>query len=457
MLTLASGILQIVLVLIPSFTIFAEQGESPDSGGAVESGENEAQAEVRSSLAQKVFERVKPSVFQIKTALNPKAPKSSYGSGFVVDKDEGLVITNYHVVASSIQEEKDYKLYLIDGEETYKATVVGLNVVNDVALLKVHHKFNHELHLAARPPIQGAKIFSVGIPLDLNMAITEGNFNGIIREGPYGRIHMASPLNSGMSGGPTVDRDGRVVGINVSVFMFSQSVSFSVPNEYIGELLAAYRAGKSAEPDEIHSVIEQQLLKVQKNLIDDIAENQGAKVEIGEWSVPKSSKLLRCWSGNDDQEENLYLRTAERCYLNEASYIHDGVLAGSYEVGYRVYSTSKLSYWQLLNVAGQEVTSSLLENIVLGEQTKEDLLTHFDCGETKIVNGHKVPFIVRYCLRGYTHYPQIFNAEFKAFSLVRNNKILIVTGVMAGFAMENVKTFISNLLQEIHLVEPRGH
>ena len=116
------------------------------------------------SESTEVYEKVKPAVFQIKTAKDENASKASYGSGFVVDKN-GLVITNYHVVATVLQDEdKRYGIYLVDGEKSFPAKVVSFSVIYDIALLKVERKFEKELKISSETPERGENIYSIGKP-----------------------------------------------------------------------------------------------------------------------------------------------------------------------------------------------------------------------------------------------------------------------------------------------------
>ena len=101
---------------------------------------------------------------------------------------------------------------MVDGKKTIKADVVAFDIVNDLALLKVPVKFSQVLKVRPGAVKDGDKIFSIGLPKDLGMSIVEGNYNGILKEGIYENILMSSPINSGMSGGPTLNKNSDVVG-----------------------------------------------------------------------------------------------------------------------------------------------------------------------------------------------------------------------------------------------------
>ena len=63
---------------------------------------------------------------------------------------------------------------------------------------------------------QGERIYSMGNPLDVGFAVLEGTYNGLVERSFYPSIFFGGALNSGMSGGPALDEQGRVVGVNVA-------------------------------------------------------------------------------------------------------------------------------------------------------------------------------------------------------------------------------------------------
>ena len=80
---------------------------------------------------------------------------------------------------------------------------------------------------------------ALGNPHGLGLSLIEGIFNGFAAKGAVDRMLLSMPLNSGMSGGPILDTQGRIIGTNVSVMYLSNSLSFGVPAAKIAPLLAA--------------------------------------------------------------------------------------------------------------------------------------------------------------------------------------------------------------------------
>lgn len=407
-----------------------------------------------SSAAQAVFERVRPYVFQIKTAIHPDSPKASYGSGFVIDAN-GLLITNYHVVSEAVQEPKKYKMFLIEGSESHPAEILGVDVIHDLALIKVSKKFAGSLKFSSSMPRQGAKIFSIGVPADLNMSITEGNYNGILSHGPYESVHMANPINSGMSGGPTVNRYGRIIGVNVSVLLSAQNISFAVPMKFATRLLKIARNKQKSSIEQLQKQIESQLVANQKSIFEDYKDYLSKDLTIPGWKLRAPSKILKCWTTNRDEEKQTYRSIEQTCFIPHGAFIARSVTSGSYEISYRTFESDKLNFWQLQKVAAQTYNSdadysSLFLRFLFD---KDRLLTKYDCSQHRLVNKHKIPMLLNYCMRGYVNYQPIYNTEFKFITMDKTKGILVVKAAISGFNLENIKVIMEDLLDSVRSVE----
>ena len=114
---------------------------------------------------------------------------------------------------------------------THSATVLAIDVVHDLAVLDAGLRGRPSFVLGPVAVAQGNRLFSLGHPRDLGLSIVEGTHNGLLTHTLYPRIHLTGSLNPGMSGGPTIDEQGRVVGVNVSTA--GNQVSFLVPADRV--------------------------------------------------------------------------------------------------------------------------------------------------------------------------------------------------------------------------------
>ncbi len=172
----------------------------------------------------------------IKSVVNVLTEKSS-GSGFIIDSN-GYVVTNAHVVSgASIIRIQTFN------EEVYDAEVVGANILNDIALLKINGNFD-ALELADSSKAQiGEKVIAIGNPLGLSFTVTEGIVSAVKRTGPNGLseyIQTDVTLNPGNSGSPLINTAGMVIGVNNFKVGDAESLGFALESnavrKYINEI-----------------------------------------------------------------------------------------------------------------------------------------------------------------------------------------------------------------------------
>jgi S1-C subfamily serine protease len=146
---------------------------------------------------------------------------AALGSGFVVDAN-GDVVTNDHVVQGARNIRVGFT-----GDVTYPATLVGTDPSTDVAVIRVHAAAGalHPLRFDDSSTVQvGDPVYAIGNPFGLDRTMTAGIVSATAREieAPNGltianAIQTDAPINHGNSGGPLLNRYGRVVGINAQI------------------------------------------------------------------------------------------------------------------------------------------------------------------------------------------------------------------------------------------------
>jgi S1-C subfamily serine protease len=172
-------------------------------------------------------EKILPSVVQIRTS-------DGVGSGVVYDS--GLILTAAHVVAG----EETVLVRLEDGENV-EGTVLGGTSEADIAVVRIDRTDVPIASLALDyTPRVGQMAIAVGSPWDLQSTVTAGIVSAVNQPvgcqsgGCRSMLQTDAAINPGNSGGALVDRDGRVLGINVSIFSLSganDGVGFAVPIE----------------------------------------------------------------------------------------------------------------------------------------------------------------------------------------------------------------------------------
>jgi serine protease Do len=160
----------------------------------------------------------------------------SLGSGFVVDAEEGIVVTNNHVIADADEIEVNFP----DGSKL-KAELVGKDTKTDIAVLKVDPKLKKLKAVKfgdSNAMRIGDWVMAIGNPFGLGGTVTVGIIsarNRDINAGPYDDfIQTDAAINRGNSGGPLFNMHGEVVGINTAIISPSGGsigIGFSIPSQ----------------------------------------------------------------------------------------------------------------------------------------------------------------------------------------------------------------------------------
>jgi serine protease Do len=148
----------------------------------------------------------------------PRSKIEGLGSGFIVDKS-GYIVTNNHVIDGA----DDIKVTLSDGREL-AGKLVGTDPQTDLALIKVESK--GELPSVSFADSDKARVgdwvVAIGSPFGLGGSVTAGIISARgrdIHSGPYDDyLQIDAPINSGNSGGPVINAEGRVVGVNTAIY-----------------------------------------------------------------------------------------------------------------------------------------------------------------------------------------------------------------------------------------------
>lgn len=204
-------------------------------------------------LAEAV-EKAAPSVVfiekaqSVSTIFGPQMSVST-GSGFIVSED-GYVVTNAHVVGST----HSVNVKLASGE-VVKGEVTDLDQVADLALLKLKVKKKlPALEFGSSSSVRpGEWVVALGSPLSLSNTITAGIVSschrpskelGLHHGGPDMQyVQTDAPITVGNSGGPLVNLDGEVIGVNT--LTAGPGISFAIPSDFAKEFVA--RANKTTK------------------------------------------------------------------------------------------------------------------------------------------------------------------------------------------------------------------
>ena len=199
----------------------------------------------------RVYEQVSPGVVNITTRVMIeerfffrayiREEDGGTGSGCVLDRD-GHVLTNYHVIENATSLEVS-----LPDHTKYKATLVGVDQQNDLAVLKLEDAPAERLHpilLGSSDGLKvGQRVLAIGNPLGLQNTLTVGIISSLgrrieTRSGDLvdNVIQTDAAINPGNSGGPLLNTSGEMIGINTSIFTIGGGnigIGFSIPSATI--------------------------------------------------------------------------------------------------------------------------------------------------------------------------------------------------------------------------------
>ena len=176
--------------------------------------------------------------------------RDSLGSGIIVSK-QGFILTNLHVV-DTLFDAFDTEVTLHDGRLT-PATVIAYDSENDLAVLHINMDDLTPITIGDSSNLQvGDVVFAIGYPRrNIGQSVSQGIVSALSSEpdNSQGFIQTDAATNPGNSGGALIDREGRLVGINSSIFSESGSfegIGFATPaniainamNQMVAEAIA---------------------------------------------------------------------------------------------------------------------------------------------------------------------------------------------------------------------------
>ena len=156
-------------------------------------------------------------------------PRTNSGSGFIVRPD-GYIVTNAHVVkdATSIAVQ-------LNDKKVYPAKIIGTDTFSDLAVIKIDVKDLPTLKIGSSTNLRpGEFVIAIGSPLGYDQSVTLGIISAVERtlidiNGNINFIQTDAAINRGNSGGPLINLDGEVIGVNTALRAYAQTIGFSIP------------------------------------------------------------------------------------------------------------------------------------------------------------------------------------------------------------------------------------
>jgi hypothetical protein len=389
-----------------------------------------------------LFERLKRHVVQVRIIDRGSKAKSSIGSAFFVSAD-GHAITNYHVVSDLVLHPEAYTAELVrEGLDAVPVKLLDVDVVHDLAIVRMDKPVPDFLSLEEQPPPQGTRLFAMGNPRDLGITIVEGTYNGLVQDALYDRVHFSGAINPGMSGGPTLTGEGRVVGVNVATM--GNQVGFLVPVDHARVLLKRALAAKEedSKPEALMATVRTQLLEHQQLITERLFATPLPQQPLGSYQVPgRWLPFLRCWGDTPHEPERPYSLIRYQCSSEADIYVSSAHRTGMVSYGHQHVSSTKLGSLRF-SALYSELFS---EDPSMVEATREDV-TNFRC-HSEFVNSGGLTLRAAICLRAYKKFPGLYDLVLRAAALPSGTQGVETALTLAGFSPENAQKLARRYLE----------
>lgn len=231
----------------------------------------------------------------------------SGGSGFIIAAD-GLILTNRHV----IQGADKIIVTLLDRRE-FEAELIGEDEASDIAVLKINGENLPKLKIGSADDLEiGEWVMAIGSPLSFENSVTKGIVSakgrqiGAQQYVPY--IQSDVPINRGNSGGPLINLDGEVVGINTLIYSNTggyMGISFSVPIDVAINVANQLKTNGTVKRgllgvgiDDVNQAMADYLGmdKPMGALVNQVSENSSAEkagVQVGDVIISFNNKVIK--------------------------------------------------------------------------------------------------------------------------------------------------------------------
>jgi S1-C subfamily serine protease len=225
-------------------TVIREVAQASESPASFESGKGRSIGDIYARSARGVVQVIATQVSSDSPFFGPQETSAS-GSGFVIDK-AGHIVTNYHVIEGAKEVQVNFS-----GDDRMDAKVVGTDPSTDIAVLEIDAQARAltPLPLGDSETVRvGDAVIAIGNPFSLERTVTAGIVSALQRKitAPDGFaidevIQTDAAINRGNSGGPLMNANGEVVGVNAQIETETGGnvgIGFAIPINTVKEVVS---------------------------------------------------------------------------------------------------------------------------------------------------------------------------------------------------------------------------
>jgi len=249
-----------------------------------------------------------------------------------------------------------------------------------------------------------------------------------------------------MSGGPTLDENGNIVGINVATT--GTAISFLVPAEYLSVVLDRLKENSFNPVSDrfVHS--SKQLRANAKKILNKMLNNKWGGTKIGSFIVPAElDKSLRCWDASrTPKKDDLFLSYFTRCSNEDNIYLSSRLNVGSINYEYMWLETEKLSPARFYR------RYERVNNSIIGSHATKRDVTNFSC-HTDFTRIAEKDFKTTVCRRDYLKYKGLSDMLFTTAMVGEKSKGFIFNLDLTGTDAKTSLNLFKHMLERFKWIK----
>ncbi len=404
-----------------------------------------AQVQPPTTSAQSLYNRTRPAVVEVKIESRANQGVTSVASGFVT-RQPHWVVTNYHAISDAVLEPDDHVLSLQTLEGRVSGVqVLAVDVLNDLAILQLDRPLKAPLlELRETLPAKGESGYSMGKPGSYQHSIVGGTFNGLQEERTVPLIVFSGAINGGMSGGPTLDVQGRVVGVNVASSTQHQLVGLAVPAAALGKLLDRQAGQQPPGLAVLRADIARQMSSFGQQVLAQLGQASRSQRRLGPYRVQGDLiDGMPCSTSRQDKPDYSYSLYAQTCGTGDGLYVMDKQYAGRIRSG---------AFW----IHGKDLGPRALARVVerrlwsLRAVNEEDSPPgRWHCNEQRLRAADELPVQLYACRRPVQHLPGLYDYRFRYVPLNTGADALVVALGLSGFDDETARAVLHKSIDSL--------
>ena len=396
--------------------------------------------------AEQIFAAIEPAVFQIKIIETKSASQVALGTGFWLG--DGLIATNYHVVANEILEPEKHRVEIEEqAGETLDLTVVTVDVINDLAVLRTDSDLTAltPFVLAEGEARQGSILYSLGNPHNIGMTVVQGNYNGFAEHSFVERIHFSGAVNAGMSGGPTVNAQAEVVGVNVA--SAGNQIGFLVPVKYLRAL--KHKAETLKPHYDLLEDMASQIATHTDAMIEEILSASWPSEDMGKARIlGKVVDWMDCWGDSDDDPETGVMEIARGCNNADNVYVSGDLNTGFFEYEFFYKETPD---WPVDAFYRQWRNDTSFA--VPGNRAAKKHVGNYDCVDRLVTTRIGTPQVttrrLSICMRAYKKLPGLYDVFYLGVTSDKSLRGVMDHFTLSGVTEASAKAFIRRFVEAL--------